>query len=882
MNQQRTSHWPYLVILVCMSVAYAVLPGFRGTSVAGLSGFEQQSRDTSPSVGTTAYKIDVLPPLDEIDPSPLQAAAFFEPAMVTPCAALLGNVSGSDDSDAETVEPIPAEQSQPADTNQTPSARESEKKNSTKDQSNEPVAAETPDSQTTTLIANLPKVAKTPADIVKPGSLNASYPNTGLQPLGPADRCAAGRLDATRSETSAWAEPTSLLSLLLDIAKGDDKPISEWSDETARLVHELGPALADGSDETGNILDRLADLRLDALRLADSAAAAPLSRKLHQAAYAIERRLEVWRQVHALGASAVTEADKSAGDPQRMSVCLAEIDKLTRSSPDGRQWRNYLLVEALKEVAFEQAASESLADDQRKITQQVLARLTELPLSNRQRQFIATQPMAGFCDELRHWAADPAASAEVLRDIEQYEQTRLPSAARRLGQDMRSLVQSPDPQRVQLGRSVESHYRNANVRVSLTGELLNRLVPQQKTEIATVRDTLMGIPVRGQSMTSADVALRLIPDPDRVRMALEVTGEVAAMTSATSGPATFYNDSDSQYSARKPFEINQKGIKLMPAEVDVQHQTRLRDVATDFDGIPLLGMVARSVARQQHEMTKPQANQEARSKVANKARQRIDTEARDRLADVVDNLNRKLFAPLTTLSLDPTVIEAQTTAQRITMRLRVAGEDQLGSFAPRPQAPENSLASFQIGESTLNNAVQRLQLDGHTFTLPQLAQRISERFQRPNTWQFGPESQDLTITFAKKDAVTLRCQDGKVVFTLNVAAITKEPRQWDNFQVRIFYRPQINGRSAELVRDGVIQLIAPRMSNGSQFTLRGMFSKAFPQNDTIKLTPERFLSDSKLQDLAVTQFVIDDGWAGLAIGPKQYALRLSQRTTTRE
>jgi hypothetical protein len=365
-------------------------------------------------------------------------------------------------------------------------------------------------------------------------------------------------------------------------------------------------------------------------------------------------------------------------------------------------------------------------------------------------------------------------------------------------------------------------------------------------------------------------------------MAFEVTGEVAAMTSSTSGPATFFNDSDSLYSARKPFEIDQKGIKTMPAEVDVRHQMRLRDVTTDYDGIPLLGLVARSIARQQHEMARPQANQEVRNKVADKARKRIDSEARDRLAELVNNLNRKVFGPLANLSLEPTMIEAQTTQQRMTMRLRVAGEDQLGSFTPRPQAPDNSLASFQINESMLNNAIQRLQLDGRTFTLPQLVGRISERFQRPNIWQIDPNNKDLTISFAKKDAVTVRCQEGQVILTLNIVEISKEPRQWNNFQVRVFYRPQVKGRSAELVRDGVIHLICQRMSNSAQISLRGIFSKAFPQNDTIKLTPERFVTDPKLRDLAITQFVIDDGWVGFAVGPKEYAVRLSQLPSARK
>ena len=293
-------------------------------------------------------------------------------------------------------------------------------------------------------------------------------------------------------------------------------------------------------------------------------------------------------------------------------------------------------------------------------------------------------------------------------------------------------------------------------------------------------------------------------------------------------------------------------------------------------------MFARSVARTQHEAYKPWANEEARGKVANKARQRIDNEAHDRLAEMVNGLNRKVFGPLVNLALDPTMIEAQTTEQRMTMRLRVAGEDQLGSYTPRPQAPDNSLASFQINESLLNNALQRLELDGRTFTLPQLIERIAERFQRPNVWATNPDYEDLTISFAKKDAVTVRCQDGRVMLTLNIVEISKDPRQWNNFQVRVSYRPLVDGRSAELARDGAVQLIGQRLSNKDQIALRGIFSNAFPKNETIKLTPDRLLIDPKLQDLAITQFVIDDGWIGFAVGPKQFAVQTTRLPSSRK
>ena len=42
-------------------------------------------------------------------------------------------------------------------------------------------------------------------------------------------------------------------------------------------------------------------------------------------------------------------------------------------------------------------------------------------------------------------------------------------------------------------------------------------------------------------------------------------------------------------SAHKPMEVDLHGIRLGQTEVEVYNQMRLRDVRTDFDGIPLVG-----------------------------------------------------------------------------------------------------------------------------------------------------------------------------------------------------------------------------------------------------------------------------------------------------
>jgi hypothetical protein len=177
----------------------------------------------------------------------------------------------------------------------------------------------------------------------------------------------------------------------------------------------------------------------------------------------------------------------------------------------------------------------------------------------------------------------------------------------------------------------------------------------------------------------------------------------------------------------------------------------------------------------------------------------------------------------------------------------------------------------------INNALGRLQLDGNTFTLRQLSERFADRLQRPNMWQVNPEHEDVKITFAEKDALLVHCRDGQVTLVLSVAELSKEPKRWNNFQVNVFLKPEINGRTAELASAGSIHLIPSRsMAIGSQIALRGVFSKAFPSNQHIAIMPERFQKDANLKDLNVTQFTIDDGWIGVAVGDKARDIRTAR------
>lgn len=460
----------------------------------------------------------------------------------------------------------------------------------------------------------------------------------------------------------------------------------------------------------------------------------------------------------------------------------------------------------------------------------------------------------------------------LVRRLEQYEQTGSPCDARLVAQDCLRLERSQDSDEQELSRRLETHYRNANLRLVVTAELLNRMMPDRETERRKIDEVVLGRPVHGRSVTTSDVNVRLIPDPGRLRLALEISGLVSSLTAATAGPATFYNDTRATYLARKEIELGTWGLHVEPAKVAVENDIRLRSLTTDFDLIPLIGAVATEIAHREHRQSQPEMSREVEEKIAAQARQQIDEEADARCSALNESLQSRALQPLDALSLAPKIISAHTTEDRLTMRLRLATPDQLAGHTPRPRAPADSLLSCQVHESALNNAIQRLDLDGGTFTPAEIRRRIAEIFNNPEMLEEDPGREDVEITFAENEAVSVRFQEGQVAVQLSISKLVKSPNQWTDFQVRAYYRPRIEGRQAELVREGIIELSASQ-SLRSQIPLRGVFGKTFSKRRPWKLTPDLMETDPRLADLAVTQLVVDDGWIGMALGPQRPGTR---------
>ena len=667
--------------------------------------------------------------------------------------------------------------------------------------------------------------------------------------------------DATALPTgSHWQRPVSLLEQL-DALRAYDE-CAAWAAAAMDAVEQL--TAPQSAEDRQDELASLGKLLSEVDELVESIDNRSLATLLRRSAHAAQRRLVIWQAVHQIELRDAPEPQFVEAEPQRLAHCLAEVIQATETGA-GPNWREYLLVESLSDLASDRR--ETGPQEARVLARRVLERLAHAKAELPQASFVRKGPLAALDQELRVWAAEPVEVPRLLSQLEEYEQSGAASVGRLIAVQGRQLAFSPLAEERELSRRINAHYRNYNLRVSVSEAMLNRLLPKQQPTTAAVVDTIVGVPVRGRSTTETQLAVRLLPGSSRLRLELEATGVVDASTSSERGPITVFTNSHSHYTARKVLEFAEQGIVASPAEATAESQSRLRCIETDLDAVPLVGSLMGSYAKDQYQSRREQARLEIEAKVERQARQRIDTLAESRFETLHQRFTDRVLTPLDRLELRPNLVEAITTDERFTTRVQLAGRHHLASHTPRPRALSDSLLSVQVHESAINNIVDQLDLAGQTLTVAELRKLIADKLNLPSLLQRSGENDDTLLTFAERDPLSLRCRDGRVELSVALARMQSGSRQWRNFTVHVSYRPQMRGPTVELVRDGTIGLAAERLSLQSQLVLRGTFSRIFSEDRRFALLADEFASDPRLAGLQVTQLVIDDGWIGLAIGP---------------
>ncbi|HJS07297.1 MAG TPA: hypothetical protein VJ809_06535 [Pirellulales bacterium] len=662
-----------------------------------------------------------------------------------------------------------------------------------------------------------------------------------------------------------WPLPVALIDRLAQFEELEST--RRWARDIRSLVDQLASLRLEDSAAT-TVLARLRVMGEQQQPVAEKMLAAAEERDLEQLQLDLQRRVALWEKAAQASGAELVAMTATEADTQ-MQQALVKIAEMLDRAPVGDTWRNFLMLTRLNQLARD--TSDDALPERRHVAEIVLARMADSRLTSAQKRLLAEPALAELKRNLRRWTVEKLPLGELLYTVEDYEQARVTSLGRTLSEQSELLSASQDAAEKRLGSELARQYRNANLRVVVTRELLNRLLPQPAPALEPVNDSIVGVVARGQSTTSAKLLVRLFPANDQIRFGIEAAGVVDSQTASSAGPVTFFSQGESSYRVGKLVVIDRNGIRVGNAMADADDRTRLSGLQTDFDAVPIVRNLVRGYALSQHDEKQGQARQEVEAKVASRASQRLDAEVNARLIKAEEDIRRRILAPLQKLELIPQIVQLTTTEERVTARLRLAGADQAGAHTPRPLAMSDSLASLQIHETAINNALDRFQLAGRTFTLPELYEWIGGLLGRMRVELPEDLPEQVSITFAEKDPLRVRCTDGRVELTLAVAELDEGRRAWHDFQITVFYRPHREGLRLEFAREGAIELSGEAYKGRTEVVLRGIFAKVFSHRRKLTFDPASENPNPALATLAFSTALVDNGWISITVADAKAA-----------
>ena len=429
------------------------------------------------------------------------------------------------------------------------------------------------------VVANIPSpIRATPHEDVQPPK-NGPSPDAN-QPQFLSQPPASQRQRAERNADDAWRDPETLLESLSGLAAAG--PTSKWATEVVRQIRALGLAVTGGSDESAAILERLAELDCQAPQLAAKIADKTLARKLKKVGFALGRRIDVWQEVVRLGVPQPVDSVTPEVDPQKLALCLAEIDSLTGDSPEGQAVAGVSAGRRL-ETGGQAAAVVGRSRDARDRATGVgptHADAADAPAAE-VRHHRAGGGLAGGTAALGGRAGRRRRGAPRHRELRADRPAqRRPPAGPRLPEPHPLSDRRPPstgrPGRPALPQRQLAHRRDRGVDQQADSRAGDRVRRRGRDGV--------GVSRAGRKRDGAPKwRCGCCPIRSGCGWRWKCRGAISADTTADAGPAQFHNDSESYYVARKPLEIDMNGISVWPVEVGVENQTQLRGVSTPLD-----------------------------------------------------------------------------------------------------------------------------------------------------------------------------------------------------------------------------------------------------------------------------------------------------------
>lgn len=706
-----------------------------------------------------------------------------------------------------------------------------------------------------------PAVGATASNPPDQPSVDDATTRSGMKRLAKKTVDARHAKSATGSKAArkkrAWVAPMAIQAQLEKLAAVP--ATQQWAEDVQRLFTMLLEEQQVSSTGSAAILMQLEAKvqELDQIvanihqQFVGTPEADSLSSQLRRLRYDLAKRTTIWRTIQKLPST----------DGRSKVVRLASNKRLSLDylNPD---WHKYLQISQLQDE-FSSLNPDAAA--QKKAARLTLARMASPSLSDSQRHYVNDVIPASVVTMLKQSAAGEVDQYKLLKAIEWNEQNPSGVATNYINDQFQNLMWSPEPVRQEAATQLQAHYRNANVRLAVSQNMLNRLIPDTPAVNAPVREQVMGADVRGYSQIRNRLSVKLVDDPSRIALQLQTLGEVDSDTVAKRSGFEIRNEGMAKFQAFKKLTLDRMGRFSSDKPVaSAQAKQRLIGMRSKLDPFPVVNWIARRVAEKKVAQQTPEATMLLEQKIKQSAMDELQEGVESQVAQMQAYLKVNLLEPLISMDLNPEALQLATTSNRVVMRYRLAGIDQMAADSPRPADSDHDYLSLQLHQSLLNNAIERIEIEAQTFTPESLLQHLSEviGFNPDNTQ--SDTKREAKFVFANYDAIRVDFVEGKVRIELNLKSLRiGKGKTWRNITVSSTYVPKVFGSQIQLTQEGMIGVKGKKFRIGDQIAVRAIFKLVLPDSYQFETIPPQLASRLNGYALAISELNIAEGWVGV-------------------
>ena len=402
---------------------------------------------------------------------------------------------------------------------------------------------------------------------------------------------------------------------------------------------------------------------------------------------------------------------------------------------NGGLWKSFYRTDEIKMMMTGQYSTDIAVDSLRRV-REISENRDEF--DGEQEDFVERQPFTDLwaaIDEYLEIAevAQTSNGDSILRDqlnrlisaLEDFESGLRVTAARDVRATWSTIRKLAPNAYSPLAAALLDHYFNYNLHVAVSESLIVPILTDQRTDNSPVRDFILGASVSGTQSTTVVTSADVKPDPNGIRIRLNLQGQTSSNTRGVRDPAVVFTRGNHTFQATKDIFFDGQMLTTSGTNLTVQPNNQTVGIRTKYDWIPILGDIVRGIASDEVRKKSGQSNAIAAQKLAQRLLPEVDQKASEEMAKYNGELQTNLYGRLRAADLYPSSLSVRSSETHIAISSRTMSTGRLGGSSPDALIAPHGGIAVQFHESLVNNFIDRLELSGKTLAESEITGYLS-------------------------------------------------------------------------------------------------------------------------------------------------------------